>query len=313
MKGLELARRYYETYGREMLQTQFADVLSALAVGLAGSGSECYGYDDEASWDHDFEPAFCIFLPSEEVVDRKTEFRLERAYSKLPNQFMGFERSPISPVGGSRHGVIRMDRFFLEKVGDSDGNLSIEGWFSAPEYGLLEATNGEIFSDPCGQISLIRKKLSYFPEDVRLKKLAGNLLLMGQAGQYNYGRCILRGESGAAQLAVFEFAKSAMHCIYLINRSYMPYYKWCFKGLENLPLLSELSQDLEYLISSANTAAEAKKKMEIIEHICAGVSKELTAQEMIDLQTQEMEQLAYAVNDTISDHHIRNLHILHGV
>ena len=61
MKGLELARQYYEAYGKEMLQTQFPQVLPYLAIGLAGSGSECYGYDDEFSRDHDFGDAFADF------------------------------------------------------------------------------------------------------------------------------------------------------------------------------------------------------------------------------------------------------------
>ena len=117
MKGLELARQYYEEYGKNMLQTEFEDLLPYLAVGLAGGGSECYGFDDETSKDHDFEPAFCIFLPNENIVDRKAEFQLERAYAKLPKQFMGFERNALNPVGGSRHGVIRMDEFFLAKTG----------------------------------------------------------------------------------------------------------------------------------------------------------------------------------------------------
>ena len=79
MKGLELSKRYFEEYGRPMLQKNFADVLSKLAVGLIGSGSECYGFDDDTSTDHDFEPAFCIFIPDEDIIDRKTAFNLERA------------------------------------------------------------------------------------------------------------------------------------------------------------------------------------------------------------------------------------------
>lgn len=313
MKGLELARQYYETYGKEMLQAQFPEALPYLAIGLAGSGSECYGFDDETSRDHDFEPAFCIFLPDEDVVDRRTEFLLERAYAKLPKQFMGYERSALNPVGGSRHGVIRMAEFFLSKTGSSNGELSVEQWFSLPEYGLLEATNGEVFADPYGHFSAIREKLRYFPEDVRRKKLAGHLLLMGQAGQYNYGRCIARGETAAAQLAVFEFAQSALHSVYLLNRAYMPYYKWSFRGLKNLSRLKELAVDLEYLISSGNTAEEAKKKMDVIERICTAIADELQAQGLTDLQSTEMEQQAYALNDTITDPNIRNLHILQGV
>ena len=310
--GLELARQYYETWGKEMLQSLFSDTLPNLAIGLAGSGSECYGYDDETSRDHDFEPAFCIFLPGEDVVDRQTAFQLERAYAKLPKEFMGFTRSPVNPVGGSRHGVIRMDEFFLAKTGTPDGELTPEQWFSLPEYSLLEATNGAVFSDPYGRFTAIREKLRYFPEDVRRKKLAGHLLLIGQAGQYNYSRCIARGETAAAQLAVFEFTQSALHSIYLLNRAYMPYYKWHFRGLKTLRL-SALAQDLEFLISSGNTPNEAAEKADKIEQICAAIADELQTQGLTDLQSAEMESLSYALNDTITDHNIRNRHILSGV
>lgn len=313
MKGLELAWQYYEVCGRDMLQAQFSQVLPYLAIGLAGSGSECCGFDDEISRDHDFEPAFCIFLPGEDVVDRRTAFLLERAYAKLPKEFQGWTRSPVNPVGGSRHGVIRMADFFLEKTGSPDGNLSPEQWFSVPEYGLLEATNGAVFADPYGQFTAIREKLRYYPEDVRRKKLAGHLLLMGQAGQYNYGRCIARGETAAAQLAVFAFVQSALHSIYLLNRAYMPYYKWSFRGLKDLPQLGGLAEDLEYLISSGNTSREAQQKTERIEMVCAAITKTLGSQGLVEGPTAELERLSYALNDTITDHTIRNLHILYGV
>lgn len=313
MKGIELAKAYYESYGKEMLNIEFSDALPLLAVGLVGSGSECYGYDDELSRDHDFEPGFCIFLPGEDVVDRKTAFLLERAYTKLPKEFMGFNRNAENPVGGNRHGVIRMEEFFLEKIGSADGNLSLEQWLSVPEYGLLEATNGEVFSDPYGRFSAIRERLCYLPEDVRLKKLAGRLLLMGQAGQYNYNRCIARGEAAAAQLAVFEFTKSALHSIYLLNRAYMPYYKWSFRGLSKLTVLSELADDLEYLISSGNAEKEAKNKSEIIERICTAVSTQLREQALTELENSEMELQAYAVNEKIKDSSVRTMHILRGI
>lgn len=313
MKGLELARGYYETYGKKMLEEQFPSVLDKLAIGLAGSGSECYGFDDDISCDHDFEPGFCIFLPEEDVVDRRTAFLLKRAYDKLPKSFGGFERSNINPVGGNRHGVIRMDEFFLSKVGAENGELSVEEWLSIPEFGLLEVTNGEVFEDRYGRFTDVRKRLSCFPENVRIKKLAGHLLLMGQSGQYNYGRCIARNDTAAAQLAVIEFTQSALHGIYLLNRAYMPYYKWCFRGLKGLPILSGLANDLEYLISSGNAPDETAKKAEIIDKICSNISKELGVQGLLKFETCEMERLAYSLNDTITDSNIRNLNILYGV
>jgi len=313
MKGIELARAYFETYGREMLDTQFSDVLPLLAIGLAGSGSECYGYDDEVSKDHDFEPGFCIFLPGEDVVDRRTAFLLERAYAKLPKEFEGLQRNVMGPVGGNRHGVIRMDEFFDQKVGSANGVLSFAQWLSVPEYGLLEATNGAVFSDPLGQFSAIRDRLRYFPEDVRLKKLAGRLLLMGQAGQYNYPRCIARSEMAAAQLAVFEFVQSALHSIYLLNHAYMPYYKWSFRGLQTLARLNDLAKDLEYLISSGNTEQEVKEKTDTMERVCCAIVQELCLQGLTESERSEMEMQAYSVNERIKEPNIRTLHILQGI
>lgn len=313
MKGLELSRKYYEEFGKEVLEAQFSEVLPFLAVGLAGCGSECLGFDDGVSADHDFEPGFCIFLPDENTVDRRTAFLLERAYAKLPKEFMGFTRSPLSPVGGNRHGVLRMEDFFLERVGSGDGRLTLREWFTLPEQGLLEATNGEVFFDNLGQFSEIRQRLGYFPEDVRLKKLAGHLLLMGQAGQYNYGRCVTRNDTAAAQMAVFEFTKSALHAIYLLNRVYMPYYKWSFKRLRELSTFGGLADKLEYLISSGNNLPEAEKKAQMIEDICVSVADELRAQGLSDVDVAEMEPTAYAVNGNISDHDIRTMHILSGV
>ena len=261
MKGIELSRKFYESCGAPMLKEQFADLLPYIAVGLVGSGSECYGYDDSLSRDHDFEPAFCIFIPEEDVIDSKAAFALERAYAKLPKVFMGFERSNLSAVGGNRHGVIRMGDFFEAKTGKRDGKLSVADWFTVPEYSLKEAVNGAVFADNYGKFTQTRKILSYLPEDIRLKKLAGNLLLMGQSGQYNYNRCIQRGDTAAAQLSIFEFVKSTLNVIFLLNKTYIPYYKWCFHALGELSRLSSLSTPLEYLMSNGNSKSDAQNKI----------------------------------------------------
>ena len=313
MRGIELSEKFYLEYGEPMLRESFPELMGLLAIGLAGSGSECLGYDDEVSQDHDFEPGFCIFLPDETVVDRKAEFRLERAYTKLPEEFMGYKRSALKPVGGNRHGVIRMSEFFKSKTGNERGELSLADWFFVPEQSLLEATNGKVFYDGLGEFSAIRERLSYMPEDVRLKKLAGNLLIMGQAGQYNYVRCATRGESGAAQLALAEFTKSALNVIFLLNKRYIPYYKWSFRALGELNKLSQLGESLEYLISSGNTPKELERKRAEIEAVCAAVSRELVSAGLSDFRGNEAEAHAYAVNRKIQDGNIRNLHIMYAI
>lgn len=313
MKGLELSERYYNEYGKAMIHNNFPEIEKYLAIGLAGSGSECFGYDDELSGDHDFEPGFCIFLPGEDLVDTRTEFLLERAYSKLPKEFMGYKRSGVAPVGGKRHGVIRISDFFEGKTGDKGGNVSTEGWFYISEQFLFEATGGKLFCDNFGKMTEIRNKLSYMPEEVRLKKLAGNLLIMAQSGQYNYSRCIKRGETAGAQLSAFEFVNATLKVVFLLNKRYIPYYKWAFRALKDLPVLSELYSELEYLISSGNSPDEAIRKAGMIENVSGLVINELVRQNMTSAVCGDLENHAYSVNDKIKDSHIRNLNILYAI
>ncbi len=303
MKGLELSRRFYEEYGKPMLD-EFEHLLPYIAVGLVGSGSECYGYDDDISKDHDFRPAFCIFIP--DSIDEGLIFELERAYDKLPKEFLGFGESVENPVGENRRGVIRIGDFFEQKLGSRDGNLSTGEWFSIPEFYLLEATNGEIFCDNFGEMTRIRESIRYFPEDVRLKKLAGHLFTMGQSGQYNYSRCISRGDTAAAQLSVFEFIKSAMAVAFLLEKRYMPYYKWSFRALREFS--PDLAEKLEFLISSPNDIAE--KKHNIIEEICHDLVGDLVKCGLSHSPTSVMQRQAYIINDRIADVDVRNAHIL---
>lgn len=313
MQGLEISRNFYREYGEPMLREQFPELLDRIAVGLTGSGSECYGFDDDVSRDHDFEAGFCIFLPGEDKVDRRCAFLLERAYSKLPKEYAGLKRSVISPVGGNRHGVIRREDFFTDKVGAADGKLSDAQWLSIPEYALCEAVNGEVFYDGDGAFTAIREALGRYPEDIRRKKLAGNLLLMAQSGQYNYGRCLAHGESGAAQLAVNAFVESAMSCVFLLNGRYKPYYKWSFRAMRSLELLWQLADSFEFLLTGENNEENAEVKTDVIEDICALVIGVLKDQELTDAVCGDLEKHAYSVNDSVGDAAIRNMHILVGV
>ena len=313
MRGLELARAYYEEFGRPMLEARFPQLLPLIAVGLAGSGSECFGFDDEVSRDHDFEPGFCIFLPGEERMDRRAAFELERAYAGLPREFLGLRRGLMQPVGGPRRGVIRAADFFLEKTGSTDGALTLGQWLSVPEHALAEAVNGEIFFDGSGEVTEIRRRLSAYPPDVMKKKLAGRLLLMAQSGQYNYARCLQHGETGAAQLAAVEFARQAMGAVFLLNGVYQPYYKWAFRAMRALPRLALLAELLEYLISTGSDDELADSKRDVMEGMASDIIDELRRRELTRADCNDLEKHAYSVNDQIGDGALRNAHILSAI
>lgn len=313
MNGLELSERFYSECVKPMLSEQFSDILPYLAVGLFGSGSECFGFDDAISTDHDFEPGVCILLPDESIVDRQTAFKLERAYYKLPKEFLGYRRSAIAPVGGARHGVLRTAEVFADKVGSPDGVLTVHQWLTVPGHALAEATNGRLFFDGYGEVTRIREGLRRYPEDVRKKKLAGHLLLMAQAGQYNYARCLKHGETGAAQLAAAEFVRHTMSAAFLLNNVYEPYYKWSFRAMRRLPKLSLLAETMEYLLTTDNGAELAESKLDMIEDAASDVIDELQTQGLSKAICGDLEKHAYSVNDAIADGDIRNLHILAAV
>ena len=313
MNGLELSRAFFEEWGRPMLEREFPSLLPYLAAGLTGSGSECFGYDDQVSRDHDFEPGFCLFLPEEEIVDRRSAFLLERAYAKLPREFRGVRRPVLLPVGGARRGVLRLGDFFEEKTGSRDGTLTAEGWLTLPEASLAEAVNGEVYFANYGELTRIREALRHYPEDVRRKRLAGQLLLMAQAGQYNYPRCLKHGETGAAQLASAEFVRSALSALFLLGRRYQPYYKWAFRALRELPGMAGEAEALERILSTGNSDAEAKEKTALIEAVCRGVLERLAAEGLSGASGNELEAHAYAVNDRIQDPGLRTMHILAAV
>ena len=313
MTGLELARAYWEAYGVPMIHDQFPEYEEIIAAALTGSGSECYGFDDEVSRDHDFEPGFCLFIPGEEIVDRRTAFQMERAYAKLPAEFEGYRRQKLQPVGGQRHGLFRIDEYFTDKTGCPPEQMTTEQWLRIPEYALAEAVNGEVFRDPAGLLTDCRKILEDMPEDIRRKRLAGRLLLMAQSGQYNYQRCLKHGETGAAQLAVGEFARNTLSAVFMLNRKYMPYYKWSFRALKALPGGEDLGRSLEWLLTTENGKELAEDKYFCMEGIASQIISLLQEQGLTEATCGDLEKHAYSVNDGIRDGTIRNLNILIAV
>lgn len=305
MQGIELARKFYDTYGAPMLQSQFAEVLDRIAVGLVGEGSECLGFDDAISQDHDFEPGFCLFITREDY--EKFGFPLERAYAKLPKTFLGFERAPLSPVGGNRHGVLIIEDFYSRFLGTQSAPQSFEHWLALPPAALRAACSGEIWQDPLGVFSQVRKALLQgYPEDVRLKKLAAHTVLMGQAGQYNLFRCLQRDDRGAAQLCCAEFIRHAISAVYLLNNAYEPFYKWAYRGMRDLPVLGNLEQKLTVLPAAENP-------VNAVEEISECFAQSFRLQQLSGIAGSQLTAHAYEITAKIQDANLRNMHIMDGI
>ena len=274
MKGLELSEKYYEKYGRSMIMETAPHLADRAAVGLAGDGSQCYGFDDEISRDHDFAPGFCIWLTDEDYALYGES--LQEAYDCLPADFMGISRRPGDMP--DRLGVRTISSFYSEFTGFPGGPDGNEDWLMCPENSLAACTNGAVFYDPLGQFTEIRSKLlAFYPEDVLRKKLAARAAVMAQAGQYNLPRCLQRGDKVAASLAIARFTEAALSMIHLLNRRYVPFYKWAFRSACSLEKLRKVTDLLLQLQSDSDP--------ETVEKICTLVAAELRAQGFSDSES----------------------------
>ena len=313
IKGLELSRAFYEEYGRAALMNLSEDRGVLFAVGLCGHGSECSGYDDSISKDHDFDPGFCIWLGEKDY--ESSGFAFYRAYEKLPEEYRGFKRRRSDFFGRGRRGVFSIPEFYRGLTGIKGAPECITDWFRIPEYALCEAVNGEVFEDLSGEFSEIREKLrAGYPPDVRLKKIAAEAALMAQSGQYNYERCLKHGEKEAARLAINEFVNHAAAMVFLLNKRYMPYYKWRFRALRELPLMgTETADKLSELLIPGKGEQGPEQIENIIEYICSLVANELRAQGLSDSRDDYLEPHAFSVMEHIDDENIRAMHVMAGV
>ena len=298
MKGLELAEAYYKAYGQKMLQTEFPQAAGQAAVGLVGYGSECLGFDDEVSMDHDYGPSFCVWLPEE--IYRQYGAQMQEAYEQLPQEFMGVQGRVSEEQGQGRVGVLCLEEFYLRILGRDTVPATELEWLSASEESLAVVTNGKVFEDHLGKFSALREGLlQYYPHAVWIRRLVQSLAKAAQAGQYNYARAMKRGERIAAELALTEFVKESMHLVYLLNKTYAPFYKWMHRGMQGLSVCSEIGDMLNLLYQIPDQAAAWEGvtaadyvynlntndgRVLIIEAVCNILVQELNAQGLSDLQ-----------------------------
>lgn len=336
MKGLELCQRYYEEIALPYLNEKCPEAMLHAAAGLVGEGSECLGFDDDLSPDHDFGPGFCLWLNRDDYAAWGPA--LTAAYESLPGEYLGYRRLETRR-GAGRVGVMEIESFYGRFIGREQPPANLRRWLILPEHFLCLLSAGKVFSDPTGEFSAIRKVIrDYYPEDVRIKKIAARAAEMARSGQYNYARAMRRHDPAAAGMALFDFIRSAMHMIYLCNHVYAPYDKWLYRGLTDLrngiPLIFGPGADKPMRLAGAvsllgeltmirpdfslweNIPAEEinlkDPAVSRIEEICRLTLSELRREGLTEGSDTFLERHTWNIMEKIRDPEIRRLHVLEG-
>ncbi|MBS7263056.1 MAG: DUF4037 domain-containing protein [Eubacteriales bacterium] len=308
MNGIELSENFFFEYGMPLLKADFPELLPRVAAGIVGSGSECLGFDDEISRDHDYEAGFCLWLSREDVA--VYGFRLIRAYNALPKEYRGVRKQAASAYGSSKFGVFVAEDFFERLTGLSAAPApeDTDAWLYTPEQALAAATGGKVFYDGSGGVTALRAALASPPEDVRLKKIAARLALMAQSGQYNFARCLAHGERAAARLALAEFVNHALYALHALARRYTPYYKWRFRSARGLgEPYRGVTLKLERLLTDETTDEE---KRAAVEEIARDFVEILRGQDLAEAHGDYLEPYAFGVAGRIRSQSLRARHIM---
>lgn len=307
MHGLDLARRFYNEHGLPLLQSELGVESDLIATGLVGDGSECLGFDDQYSTDHDWGPGFCIWLRADDFS--RLGQRLRDVYGKLPTRFLGYERK-TSEWGDGRVGVFEIGAFYRGFLGRQGAPASLADWMRIPEANLAACTSGEVFMDSPGEFSRIRAQLlAYYPEDVRLAKIAARCMSSGQAGQYNFHRSIWRREYFAAQYAETKFCADILSLVYLLNRVYAPFYKWLHHSVTELPKLGSF---MAKKVGALVVSKKYEEKKLIISEISEAVIAEMQMEGLSNSESKFLVDHGPGIHSRIENPTLRQMNVWMG-
>ncbi len=259
-RGIGLSRRFYKNIVAPLLGRNFPDLpYTACRIGW---GSEVLGYDTEVSADHDYGPCVQIFL-AEDGFPATAQAIIQRLDNGLPGAFEGwpvrFPRNVRPPKTHSELGLLGSDhgvelytlsawcKQFLRR--EFHGDLTALDWLSYPEQFFLLVTAGSVFRDDLGQLGALRARLSYFPRDVWLYKLAAQWGRIAEERAY-VGRTGDVGDEIGSRIIATRMIENIMRLAMLIERRYAPYPKWFGTAFAQLNCAAELTPLLVSVLSS---------------------------------------------------------------
>ena len=326
--GLELARDFYATVVRPLLDAEFPGL--AYAAALIGPGSDVAGYDTERSTDHDWGPRLQVFLtgsasPGEEGASgegaRLAEGITDTLAGRLPAEFRGYPvRFPVTrePDGIARHRVevIALGPWLTAGLGfDPRPAVSLDDWLATPTQRLAELTTGAVFHDGPGELTRARQHLAWYPDDVWRYVLACQWQRVDQEEPFP-GRCAEAGDDLGSRVVTARLARDLMRLCLLMHRRYPPYSKWLGTAFARLPDGAGLAAALAAAISADGYQARERHLTGAMEAI-ASLHNRLGLTSPLDPRPRRFFDRPYlvlgagrftsALRETIADPRVRDL------
>ncbi len=294
--GLRLAREFYATSVRPLLESQFPRL--AYASALIGPGSEVLGFDSQRSTDHDWGPRLQVFLDDSDAARYAAPVTAMLA-SRLPACFRGYPVAfPVTsePDGTAMHRVQvnGLGAWLTSRLGfDPRNAVTVPDWLAIPAQRLAEFTAGEVFHDEPGELTRARGSLAWYPRDVWLHLLACQWQRIGQEEPFP-GRCAEAGDDLGSVIVTARLARDLMRLCLLMHRRYPPYSKWLGTAFARLPDTAGLTASLTAAISAGGWPAREQHLLEACETVAA-LHNELGLTPPLDPRTRPFFDRPYQV------------------
>jgi len=141
--------------------------------------------------------------------------------------------------------VTTLSGWLIEHLGvDATLGMGLIDWLVTPEQRLLGVTSGAVYADQTGELTRVRSRLAWYPDDVWRWLLACQWRRLAQEEAFVQRTAEVGDEVGSAVIAS-RLARDVMRLALLLERRYAPYSKWLGTAFARLDQTDGLGRHLE--------------------------------------------------------------------
>jgi hypothetical protein len=234
---IDESHAFFDDVVLPLLARNFPQETGHLAAGFFGYGSEVLGLDDEYSMDHHFGLRVNALLPDALLRERGRAIE-DMLAAKLPQVWRGRElREAYTRTKGVA--LASLEQHLLSTIGIDHPPRTLVEWLGIPEEDITHVVAGELWHDPSGRFGAVRECLNaYYPEPVRIRRLAHWCRYFSGMGVYALRRALLRHNTLYASTTFARALRWGVQMAFLLDRTYYPYDKWLTSLFHRLPRMA---------------------------------------------------------------------------
>jgi hypothetical protein len=280
---IDSSRQFFEEIVQPILEEHFPVEVAQTAFGVFGYGSEALRLDDEYSRDHHWGLRIDALMPSN-IFETKRQAIMETLHANLPESYQGHSLRE-GHLAGAGLAPDNLQAFLTRTIGIDHAPHNHIEWLKIPEEDIIHIVNGEVWSDPLGEFTAIREVFQgYYPEPVRLRRIANWCRFFSGMGTYALKRAILRDNEFYAVTRFSNAIRLGIQLAFLLDKQYFPYDKWLLTYLERLP---RLGKSLLPLVNEAvKLTTPWERKLDLLHQITNILDEALVADGLIQPHPQ---------------------------